>query len=100
MALYYFNVKDGSSYPDEVGEEFSDLESVRFEAVRRSAELLRNHPATFWNGDPWRMTVTDASSMIMFTLNFVATSSPATDHYAERPSANGYARASDIRPGA
>ena len=86
VSLYYFNVTDGTAYPDKVGSEFPDLESVRVEAVRRSADLLRNNPATFWNGDAWKMTVTDASLMVMFTLNFLAVSSPATDHYADRPS--------------
>ena len=86
MSRYHFNVQDGDAYPDKEGSEFSDLESVRAEAVRRSGELLQCHPSTFWNGEAWKMTVTDSVGLVLFTLNFAAVSSPATRHYALRPS--------------
>ena len=84
MARYHFNVEDGQKYPDDEGSEFPDLESVRNEAVRRSGVLLRDHSESFWSGQGWRLVVTDSVGMIMFTLHFLAVSSPATVTYGAR----------------
>lgn len=81
MPLYHFNVEDGVVYPDLEGSEFPDLEAARTEAVRRSGTLLRDNAMSFWGGHGWKLVVTDASGMIMFTLHFLAVSSPATEFY-------------------
>ena len=84
MARYHFNIEDGLSYPDREGAEFPDLDSARIEAVRRSGTLLRDSAVNFWNGDAWKLIVTNSSGLIMFTLHFVAVNSPVTQHYAAR----------------
>jgi hypothetical protein len=84
VPIYHFNIEDGRKYPDVQGSEFPDLESVRTEAVKRSGQLLRDNAQSFWGGDGWKLTVTDASAMVLFTLHFLAVSSPATDQYGAR----------------
>ena len=81
MPRYHFNIQDGQDYPDLVGSEYPDLESVRTEAVRRSGELLRDNARSFWGGSGWKLVVTDETGMILFALHFLAVSSPATDRY-------------------
>lgn len=85
MPLYHFNVEDGVAYPDIEGSEYPNLDAVRTEAVRRSGTLLRDNALSFWGGHGWRLIVTDAAGMIMFTLHFLAVSSPATEHYGAGP---------------
>ena len=81
MPLYHFNVEDGRAYPDLEGTEYPDLDAARTEAVRRSGTLLRDNAVSFWGGHGWKLIVTDHGGMIMFTLHFLAVSSPATEHY-------------------
>lgn len=81
MAKYHFNLEDGQSYPDTEGSDWDNLDSVRTEAVRRSGQLLQEQAQTFWGGHGWKLTVTDATGMVMFTLHFHAVSSPATENY-------------------
>jgi hypothetical protein len=86
MPIYHFNVEDGQKYPDLPGMDCPDLDAARIEAIRRTSDLLRDNGASFWGGHGWKITVTDARGLILFTLNFLAVSSPATEHYGERPS--------------
>ena len=81
MPLYHFNVEDGAVYPDREGMQCFDLDAARAEAVRRIGTLLRDNAISFWGGHGWKLIVTDAAGMIMFTLHFLAVSSPATEHY-------------------
>ena len=81
MPLYHFNVEDGAAYPDVEGTECADLEAARAEAILRSGALLRDHSSSFWGGHGWKLIVTDDAGMIMFTLHFLAVSSPATEFY-------------------
>ena len=83
MPIYHFNVEDGATYPDLTGTELPDLVAARLDAIRRCGDLLRDNSDSFWGGHHWKLIVTDASGLILFTLNFLAVSSPATDHYGE-----------------
>lgn len=76
--IYHFNMHDGRSYPDTLGMHCSSLEAARVEAVQRIGKLLAEEAARFWTGDEWTMDVTDANGLTLFTLMFMAASSPAT----------------------
>jgi hypothetical protein len=41
MGRYFFDIRDGRDFPDEKGSEWPDLAAVRIEAVRYSAEVLK-----------------------------------------------------------
>jgi hypothetical protein len=83
MPRYHFNVQDGMQYPDTQGTALPNLEAARMEAVERIGALLRDNAESFWNGEKWNMTVTDENRMVMFTLHFLATNSPATQEYKQ-----------------
>jgi hypothetical protein len=72
MPRYFFDIKDGQNFPDYQGSEFVDLAAARLEAVRYSAEVLKEMPERFWNSEEWIMTVSDASRATLFTLKFLA----------------------------
>lgn len=72
MALYFFDISDGSDFRDLEGSDWPDLGAARIEAVRYSAEILREMPERFWNAHAWKMTVTDHNREPLFTLRFTA----------------------------
>ena len=72
MPRYYFDIADGTDFPDIEGSEWPDLAAARIEAVRYSAEVLREMPERFWNAELWTMTVSDHNRKHLFTLKFLA----------------------------
>ncbi|HLZ73947.1 DUF6894 family protein [Phenylobacterium sp.] len=76
MARYFFDIRDGEFFPDEVGSEFVDLEAARIHAVVRSGELLKENPSRFWEGEEWQLEVRDEARRVLFILTFMATNSP------------------------
>jgi hypothetical protein len=68
---YYFDIKDGEDLPDDEGAELADLGAARLEAVRYSAEVLREMPERFWNCEEWTMTVREGK-VPQFSLKFLA----------------------------
>lgn len=72
MPRYYFDIKDGQDFPDLQGSEWPDLAASRVEAVRYSAEVLKEMPERFWNCEEWTMTVSDQDRKPLFTLKFLA----------------------------
>jgi hypothetical protein len=73
---YFFHVKDGKEMLDQEGVDLGDLNAVREEAVKASAELLGSlHENEFWNGEPWKLWVTDkpnGAGKTLLTLTFSA----------------------------
>ncbi|MES2096885.1 MAG: hypothetical protein V4459_08995 [Pseudomonadota bacterium] len=76
MPRYYFDIRDGEDMRDDEGAELPDLAAARMEAVRYSAEVLREMPERFWNSELWTMTVREGQ-VALFTLKFVADKIPA-----------------------
>lgn len=77
--LFFFDIADGEDLPDLDGSEWPDLAAARMEAVRYSAEVLKEMPERFWNCEAWKMTVSDADRVTLFTLKFLAESAgPST----------------------
>lgn len=72
MPRYFFDIKDGVEFPDVEGSEWPDLAAARVEAVRYSAEVLKEMPERFWNSEVWTMSVSDARRNVLFTLKFLA----------------------------
>jgi hypothetical protein len=72
MPRYFFDIVDGHDFKDLQGSEWPDLAAARVEAVRYSAEVLKEMPERFWNKEEWTMTVSDAGKFPLFTLKFLA----------------------------
>ena len=76
MPLYFFDIVDGEDLPDVHGSEHADLRAARVESIRYSGEVLREMPDRFWNAEEWKMTVSDADRIPLFTLKFRADALP------------------------
>lgn len=88
MPHYFFHVEDGQSFPDAEGCQLPDLDAARIEAVRLLGGMLRDEAETFWQGHDWRMSVTDADGMRLFTIDFMAKMVPVLrDMPAPQPAA-------------
>jgi hypothetical protein len=72
MPRYYFHVRDGVAFNDDVGTELPDEDAARAEAVRSSGEMLRDVGGRFWNSDEWLMSVVDESGAHVCGLRFSA----------------------------
>ena len=74
---YFFNIDGAVSDPDEEGIELPTITEARTEAVRFAAEYLRERPETAWLGDEFRVEVTNADSLILFTFIAIGVDAPA-----------------------
>ena len=74
---YFFNIDGAVSDPDEEGIELPTITEARTEAVRFAAEYLRERPETAWLGDEFRVEVTNADALILFTFIAIGVDAPA-----------------------
>ena len=75
MTRYFFNVHDGRHIIDEIGTDLPDIAAVRQEAVRSATDLLHaNRDIDLWNGQEWKMVVTDGDGAEVLTLRFSGSS--------------------------
>lgn len=77
VAIYYFQVDDGSGIADDLGMELSSLTDAKCEAVRYAGRLICDHAGKFWHSGDWAMTVTDEKGLALFTLRLSGTEAPA-----------------------
>ena len=98
MPRYFFHVEDHNRFPDEDGTVLADLAEARVEAVLVAGAMLREHASEFWNTGEWRVVVTDAKQLILFTLRFEAVAAPipprAYDRNARDPNQNAESKGS------
>ena len=52
------------------------------EAVRYAGEVMRDDPALVWNGDDFRVEVTNASQLLLFTVAVAGVDAPAAMNLA------------------
>lgn len=76
MRRYFFHLRDGHGYDDDVGIELGDLSQVRSKATRIFGEMLAADDGGFWAERDWQMDVTDESGLILFRLTLVAHDAP------------------------
>jgi hypothetical protein len=77
LQRYFFHLEDGKVVADDDGTELASLEDAKHEAVQLIAQTLCNEPSKFWNAENYRVSVTDSDGLMLFTLEMVATLSPA-----------------------
>ena len=72
MPRYFFHVIDGRDIIDNEGSELADLKKSRAEAIQLAGAILRDEGDTFWNGQEWRLWVTDETGATVCALRFTA----------------------------
>lgn len=73
---YFFNVAGAIYDPDVVGHEIATLGEARTTAVRFASEMLRDHPTVVWEGDDFRVEVTDDEQLLLFTVIVLGIDAP------------------------
>jgi hypothetical protein len=76
MPVYHFHVSDGIGGPDLDGHLLAGLADAKREAVSLGGSLIREMGDRFWDGDDWRLEVTDSDGLLLFTLIFSAIIAP------------------------
>jgi hypothetical protein len=76
MPRYFFQIEDDAAAPQaRVGVDLPDLESARAEAIRFSCEKLGELDG-FWKTGDWRVSISDPTGLILFTLAFCGWDAP------------------------
>ncbi len=68
MQRYFFDVRDGVSHPDTVGQEFNTLVDARAAAVRFAAAVMRDEVDSLLRGEDWRVELVDADRVLLFSV--------------------------------
>jgi hypothetical protein len=77
MPQYFFHIEDGLTGRDDEGTELEDLAVAKCEAVKLAGQMICDSAGEFWGKEEWRMTVSDASGLTLFSLHFVGIEAPA-----------------------
>jgi len=82
MPKYHFNTDDRA---DPGGAEMESLAQAKCEAIRMAGQTICQGAEGFWDRAEWKMTVTDASGLILFDLLIIGTESAACGSGSRTP---------------
>jgi hypothetical protein len=74
---YFIHSEGRTSYQDTDGVELHSVDAAREIATRTIGEMVRDGHPHLWGSQPWTLTVTDQSGLILFTISVHATDAPA-----------------------
>lgn len=77
MSKYFFHLTSSHDTPDDEGVDLESLEAARCHAVKMIADVLCDTPGEYWKAELYRVTVTDESRLILFTVEVVSLDSAA-----------------------
>jgi hypothetical protein len=69
MARYFFNIHNGTSAPDVVGEELPNKEAAWQEATLVAGELFKDIDGKFRPGQKWSLEVTDEHRQSIYFIH-------------------------------
>ena len=78
MPRYHFNVFDGRTILDPVGQELADPHAAQLEAVIVAGEIIKDQAKHLAIGEDWHTEVTDDAGLILFRLDFHITAAPVS----------------------
>jgi hypothetical protein len=68
MSRFFFHLTSSYDTPDDVGVELDNLAAARCHAVKMIADVLCQSPGEYWKAEIYRVTVTDQTRLILFTV--------------------------------
>jgi hypothetical protein len=77
VARYFFHLSGVIDIRDQEGSELPNLAAAQCEAVQLIAQTLCDQPKSFWDADHYRVTTTDETGLVLFTVEMIATLSAA-----------------------
>jgi hypothetical protein len=75
---YFFHLTSSYDAPDDEGTELADLDVARCHAVKLIADALCQSPGEYWKAELYRVTVTDESRLILFTVEMISIDAAVT----------------------
>jgi hypothetical protein len=69
---YFFHIQHSHLERDQVGSEHKDFATAKCHAVKMIAEVLCETPQSFWDSDTYRVTVTDGTALVLFTVEMIS----------------------------
>jgi hypothetical protein len=78
MPMFQLVVHDGTPQTDPEPFEAANLKAARSQAVILAGELLRDADGRFWDeGANWRVDVSDATGLVLYSILLVGIEAPA-----------------------
>lgn len=77
MPRFFFHSETDTRTTDADGTEYSSFEKAKREAIRLCGQMMKDAPSEFWGSRPWSITVTDASGLVLWTIEVDGQASPA-----------------------
>jgi hypothetical protein len=77
MSRYYFHLQDGSFVQDDRGVELPTAAEAQDVAVQTLVEALKGNSQALWETENFRVIVTDASRLTLFSIELTAVVAPA-----------------------
>ena len=74
MALYFFDICDGTRETDLTGSDCQSLDHARTQAIRFAGELLQHHSDLIWDGHDLSVEVFDEDRIPLFAVTTSARS--------------------------
>jgi hypothetical protein len=77
LPRYFFHLTTSHDRPDNDGTELDSLDAARCHAVQLIADVLCKTPGEYWKAETYRVTVTDETRLILFTVEMVSVDAAA-----------------------
>jgi hypothetical protein len=74
--LFFFHLAGAMCDPDDEGVELATISDARIEAVKLASGMLRDRPEMAWLGDEFRVEVSDADQLLLFTFIAMGVDTP------------------------
>jgi hypothetical protein len=78
VAHYNIELRTAGKVWETLAVDSAGIPDLRIELAQFVGELLKDHAGKIWVDEDWRIDVTDASGLILYVMNVVATESAAT----------------------
>jgi hypothetical protein len=82
---YFFHTADGSRDRDEVGTELDGHAAAKVEAIKFAGNCLADDPGALFDTHGFRVEVTDAHGLLLFTVITLAVDAPAAGEMPKSP---------------
>ena len=76
MARYFFSTANGARHADDEGLELPSIAAARVAAIQHAGAIMADEPDVLWDGQDFRVEVTDHEGMMLFTVIAITVDAP------------------------
>jgi len=78
MARYFFSSQNGACHDDDQGTELLNHGAARVRAIKYAGDVKSDEPQVLWDGNDFKVEVSDESGARLFTVVCHAINEPAS----------------------